>query len=152
MLQLDAGDFLPGSEDDPLPVAVYTPERRVSVVLNSYRRFNDWSPWLEADPHAKMTISGPASGVGAKFAWSGNKEVGTGSQEIVESKPNEIVKTALDFGEMGKPNAAFRLTPTAHGGKAPGTLVDSRTPRWAPECPRSRRACSLGPCSPGKNA
>ncbi len=107
--------FLPDTAHVQRTITIARPPSQVFAVLNSYRRFNDWSPWFETDPHAKVTITGPASGVGAKYAWAGNKDVGSGSQEIVESKPNEMVKTALDFGEMGKSTAMFQLTPAGQG-------------------------------------
>ena len=107
--------FLPDNAHVERTITIARPPSQVFAVLNSYRRFNEWSPWFDTDPHAKVTITGPASGVGAKYAWSGNKDVGSGSQEIVESKPNEMVKTALDFGEMGKSNATFHLTPAGQG-------------------------------------
>ena len=57
-----------------------------------------------------MTFSGPDEGVGAGMAWnSENPQVGTGSQEIVVSVPDERVETALDFGPMGTAKAAFLL-------------------------------------------
>jgi effector-binding domain-containing protein len=107
--------FLPDSAHLERSITIARPPSQVFAVLNSYRRFNDWSPWFDIDPHAKVTISGPGSGVGAKYAWAGNKDVGRGSQQIIESKPNEMVKTALDFGDMGKPMAAFHLTPAGQG-------------------------------------
>ena len=107
--------FLPDSAHVERSITIARPPSQVFAVLDSYRRFNDWSPWFDADPHAKVTISGPVSGIGAKYAWAGNKDVGSGSQEIVDGKSNEMVKTALDFGEMGKSTATFRLTPTAQG-------------------------------------
>jgi effector-binding domain-containing protein len=107
--------FLPDNAHLERSITIARPPSQVFAVLDSYRRFNDWSPWFEIDPHAKVNISGPGSGVGAKYAWAGNKDVGSGSQEIIESKPNEMVKTALDFGEMGKSIATFHLTPAAQG-------------------------------------
>jgi effector-binding domain-containing protein len=109
------GFFLPDKAHVERSTTIARPPSEVFAVLNSFRRFNDWSPWFGLDPNAKYTYSGPASGVGAKQAWTGNKDVGTGSQEILESKPNELIRTALDFGEMGKAEATFRLTPVASG-------------------------------------
>ena len=35
----------------------------------------------------------------------------TGSQEIIESAPDQIFRTALDFGPMGTAIASFKLQP-----------------------------------------
>lgn len=49
--------------------------------------------------------------------WSGEKS-GEGSQEIIESVPDSLVRTQLDFGFMGQPKAAFILA-----GEGAGTKV-----------------------------
>lgn len=91
----------------------------VFAILNSYRRFNEWSPWAAKDPNASYTFSGPASGVGAKLAWVGDPAtVGSGSQEITASVPDKRVETALDFGEHGRASAYFDLAPEGAGTRA----------------------------------
>lgn len=90
---------------------------QVFAVLNSFKDFNAWSPWNKAMPADKTTYEGPESGVGAKMIWSGEKS-GEGSQEIVESVPDSLVRTQLDFGFMGQPKAAFILA-----GEGAGTKV-----------------------------
>jgi effector-binding domain-containing protein len=72
----------------------------VFTVLNGFGQFDRWSPWAGIDPNAKTTYEGPAVGVGAKMSWSGNAEVGTGSQEIVESTPYSHIKVRLGFGDF----------------------------------------------------
>lgn len=90
----------------------------VFPVINDYKRFNDWSPWAAKDPNAKYTWSGPTTGVGAKLSWEGDpKTVGSGSQEITASVPDQRVDTALDFGEHGKAKSAFVLAPEGEGTK-----------------------------------
>jgi hypothetical protein len=44
----------------------------------------------------KCTYSGATSGVGAKYAWDDNKNIGSGSMEIIDSSPNKITMK-LDF-------------------------------------------------------
>ncbi|MBC7980512.1 MAG: SRPBCC family protein [Armatimonadetes bacterium] len=64
--------------------------------VNDHHKFNVWNPWLELDPAAKNTYSGPDSGVGAKCSWEG-KETGAGSSTIIESKPGELVRFKMDW-------------------------------------------------------
>jgi effector-binding domain-containing protein len=105
---------LPSSAHVERSITINRPASQVFAVLNSYRRFNDWSPWAAKDPNTKYSMTGPASGVGAKFSWQGDpKTVGSGSQEITESTPTSSITTALDFGDMGKARAHFALTPDA---------------------------------------
>jgi hypothetical protein len=80
------------------------------------------------DPNAHYTITGPVAGVGAKESWVGDpKTVGSGSQEIIESKPDESVTMALDFGDMGKARARFLLSPDGKGTRVTWTL-DTQAP------------------------
>ncbi len=58
----------------------------------------------------KQTFSGQDTGVGQKLVWQSDKDdVGSGTQEIVESTPPSHVKTALDFGDRGTATATFDL-------------------------------------------
>ena len=44
----------------------------------------------DVDPALQRTYSGPDAGVGAHYAWSGNRRAGSGSMEITSSTPDEI--------------------------------------------------------------
>jgi len=78
--------------------------------VNSFQNWDAWSPWAKLDPNAKAEFSGPTSGEGAKFAWSGNDKVGEGKQEIVESKPDELVRIRIDFERPMKGTSTAELT------------------------------------------
>jgi len=120
--------FLPASAHVERAITIERPASQVFAVLNGFRRFNDWSPWVDKDPHAVYTISGPATGVGAKQAWHGDpRTVGSGSLQIVESKPDERVTTSLDFGDRGRATATFALSPAGKGTQVVWTL-DTNAP------------------------
>ena len=72
----------------------------VFTVLNGFRQFDQWSPWAEYDPGMKLVFEGPATGVGARYRWNGNAQVGSGSQEILESTPYRQIRIKLVFGEF----------------------------------------------------
>ena len=119
---------LPNSAHVERSATIARPPSMVFAVLDSFRRFNDWSPWFGKDPHAHYTITGPVAGVGAKQSWTGDpRTVGSGSQEIIESKPDESVTMALDFGDMGKAKARFLLSPDGKGTNVKWTL-DTQAP------------------------
>jgi hypothetical protein len=104
----------------PMPVAPQV----VHTLLNDFRAWPSWSPWEKLDPEMKRELSGAPQGVGAKYAWSGNDQVGSGNMEIVESKPEQI-KIRLEFKE---PFAAtnittFALAPAPAPSGAAGTRV-----------------------------
>ena len=65
--------------------------------VNDFHKWENWSPWARLDPNMKTTFEGPSSGKGAKYAWSGNDEVGEGRMTIVESRPHELIRVKLEF-------------------------------------------------------
>lgn len=111
VLLLIGGAFLlPASAHVERSITIERPVSTLFALLNGYRRFNEWSPWALKDPRARYAISGPPSGVGAKQSWQGDPgTVGSGSQEIVASKADESITTALEFGQMGNAVGQYRF-------------------------------------------
>ncbi len=92
-------------------IGIDSPRATVFTLVNSFKRFNEWSPWNSLDPNARYSYQGPAFGVGAKMTWEGDpKTMGSGSQEIIESKPLELVRTRLNFGAQGDATGQFALS------------------------------------------
>ncbi len=114
-LALVGAFLLPGSAQVERTVNVAAPTCTVQAQVESYRRFNEWSPWAKLDPDTQYTFEGPARGVGSKMTWvSENKNVGSGSQEIVSVEPG-LVKSVLDFGPQGQADAFFRMQESGEG-------------------------------------
>ncbi len=88
------GLFLPGGDHGHVErsIIIERPSSHVFDALNSYKRFNEWSPWAKKDPTASYTFAGPESGQGATMSWQGAKSVGSGRWEILESTPTSLVK------------------------------------------------------------
>ncbi len=78
-------------------ITINAPAEKIFPYLNNQKLAEQWGPWLETDPDAKMTYSGPDEGVGAKASWDGGKQLGTGSAMIVESVPNQKVGIRLEY-------------------------------------------------------
>jgi carbon monoxide dehydrogenase subunit G len=77
--------------------SIKAPPDKVFAVLNDFQKWGSWSPWEKKDPAMKRTFGTVTSGKGAHYAWDGNKEVGKGSMEIVESSPPSRLHLKLDF-------------------------------------------------------
>lgn len=78
--------------------------------LNSMKAFNAWSPWADLDPDTVYVFSGPETGKGARSEWSSDHpQVGSGSQEIIESELNKSIRTRLDFGPDGIADGFYTL-------------------------------------------
>ena len=118
---LAVGFVLPRQVHVERSVSIDKPAAELFPLANSLRRFNEWSPWVDIDPAAKITFAGPDSGVGASMHWAGNSKVGTGTDTIVESVPDRHVGLELDFGQ-GKAKSSIDLAPATAGTKVTWTL------------------------------
>lgn len=111
------GMVLPDHAHVERSIVIEAPPEKVFEVLNGFDRFNAWSPWAELNPDAEYTREGPATGVGARQSWrSDDPNVGAGSQEIIESTPNGLIRMKLVFEGFGSDNlASYTLTPEGEG-------------------------------------
>jgi hypothetical protein len=78
-------------------VAIKAPPDKIYPLIADFHRWSDWSPWEKLDPAMKRTFSGPASGLGAVYEWTGNSDVGSGRMEITAPTPPSKVEIKLDF-------------------------------------------------------
>ena len=63
-------------------VSISSPKSVVWPHVISLEKRVAWSPWAKMDPNMAVTYEGMDGKVGSKTIWSGNDEVGSGSQEI----------------------------------------------------------------------
>ena len=104
------GYLLPKQVHIERSITVNRPVSMMFELLNTYRYYNEWSPWADRDPKAEFIVSGPDSGVGARMSWIGDPHlVGSGWQEIVASKPYEQIRIKLDFDAQGIADTGFNL-------------------------------------------
>jgi hypothetical protein len=81
--------------------------------INDFHQWKSWSPYENKDPAMKRSYSGAADGKGAVYGWEGNKNVGSGRMEILDSSlPSKIV-IKLDFFTPfeGHNTAEFTMLP-----------------------------------------
>ena len=60
---------------------------RVHALIDDFHQWTQWSPWEGLDPAMEREYSGAERGVGAHYAWLGNRKAGQGSMQIVGSNP-----------------------------------------------------------------
>ncbi|HEY2760428.1 MAG TPA: SRPBCC family protein [Pirellulales bacterium] len=77
--------------------AIAAPAAAVFPHVNDFHNWEAWSPWVKIDPNSQVAFEGPSSGKGAIFRWEGNRQVGTGSMLITESRPNDLILIDLIF-------------------------------------------------------
>lgn len=59
-------------------------------LVDDFHEWAKWSPWEDLDPALERTYSGPDEGVGAHYAWRGNRKAGEGSMEITGLAPDAV--------------------------------------------------------------
>jgi hypothetical protein len=104
---------------------------RVHALVNDFHEWQRWSPWEDLDPDLERSYTGPDSGLGAHYAWSGNRKAGAGSMEITGSAPDAI-DVQLEFL---KPFAAvnqvrFTMTPIAGGTDVEWRMTGEQKGLW----------------------
>jgi hypothetical protein len=82
-------------------------------LLDDFRRWTEWSPWENKDPAMKRTYVGAPAGQGAAYAWRGNRNVGAGRMEIIETSPPLRLLIDLHFLKpfQARHKAEFQLEP-----------------------------------------
>jgi uncharacterized protein YndB with AHSA1/START domain len=99
---------------------INAPPERIYPLIADFRAWKAWSPWEKKDPNLTRSFSGPQVGLGARYAWAGDKNVGEGSMEIVEANAPTGIALRLDFLKPFEAhnNAVFALAP-----QGPATTV-----------------------------
>jgi uncharacterized protein YndB with AHSA1/START domain len=72
---------------------------KVYALVADPREWKRWSVWNQRDPAMEITYSGPASGVGAAWAWKSKSE-GDGKMTLVIAEPARRVGFDLYFPEF----------------------------------------------------
>lgn len=85
-----------------------------------FHKWTAWSPWEGLDPDMERTYSGAQAGVGAEYAWLGNRKAGAGRMEILEADSPTHVLIDLVFE---KPFKSHSVTEFNIDGSGAGSQV-----------------------------
>ena len=99
-------------------ITVNNPIAEVFKKIKSIKNQNEWSPWKKKDPHMKQEFFGTDGEVGFISKWEGNKEVGTGEQEIVSITENQSINSQLRFFKPWKSQSDAYITTKEVDGNA----------------------------------
>jgi hypothetical protein len=99
-------------------IVVSAPAKQVFDALSDFRTWTTWSPWLIAEPEAKVTISENSSSVGSTYSWVGNM-TGEGKLKHRKLDPHVLIEDDLNFIKPFKSyaNVVFRLAAENQGTK-----------------------------------
>jgi hypothetical protein len=111
-------------------ILIDAPPQAIFPHIDDFHAWDAWSPYEKMDANLAKTFSGPASGKGATYAWVG-KKAGSGSMEILQSRPPSKVVIKLEFTKpfTAHNTAEFTLEPQGKGTKVtwamhgPNTLM-----------------------------
>lgn len=92
---------------------IKAPADTIFALINDFRQWPKWSPWEKLDPNLKRTLSGTDAGRGSVYEWEGDKKVGAGRMEILDSVPPSRVDIKLSFLKPFKAEnrTVFTITP-----------------------------------------
>jgi hypothetical protein len=76
--------------------SIKAPPGKIHALIADLKAWPAWSPYEKKDPAMKRSYGAVTTGKGATYAWQGNKDVGQGSMEILESSPQKVL-IKLDF-------------------------------------------------------
>lgn len=90
---------LPDTFEVRRTASMKAPPERIFPLINDLHAFNTWNPYERKDPSIKGAYGRIAAGKGAAYSFDGNRDVGRGRIEIVESSPVSRVTMSLSLVE-----------------------------------------------------
>ena len=103
-------------------VTIAAPAERIRSLVNDFHEWRAWSPWEDVDPAMDRSYSGPDRGIGARYAWEGNKKAGKGWMQITRDDA-QGVGADLHFDKPFPADNVFVFSLTPSGS-------DSTTVEW----------------------
>jgi uncharacterized protein YndB with AHSA1/START domain len=96
---------------------VKAPPDKIFPLINDFHQWGAWSPYETRDPAMKRSYSGAERGKGAVYGWEGNKNVGSGRMEILDTEAPSKIVIKLDFFAPfeGHNTAEFTMLPQGDG-------------------------------------
>ncbi|WP_248723832.1 SRPBCC family protein [Seonamhaeicola sp. ML3] len=78
-------------------IEIEKPISEVFKYLKLIKNQDEWSPWKKKDPDMSQKFVGKDGEVGFLSKWEGNKDVGSGEQEIKRIVKDDIIESELRF-------------------------------------------------------
>ena len=118
MAALQPSEYLVAREMEMLaePAAVF-------AHVNNVKKTDEWMAWKDMDPAVQSSYEGPEAGVGAVSKWESTGDMGTGRAEVIESIPNERVRTRVSYVKPMQMEQISEITLTPKG--------DATVVRWS---------------------
>jgi uncharacterized protein YndB with AHSA1/START domain len=110
-------------------VTIEAPPERVYAQIADFHRWTSWSPWEELDPGMERSYSGAEAGLGAVYAWSGNRKAGQGRMVITDVDAPSRVHIDLSFEKpwRSRNDTVFAIEPTVTGSRVTWSMTGDKT-------------------------
>jgi uncharacterized protein YndB with AHSA1/START domain len=112
---------------------VKAPAERIYAELDSAAGWQRWSVWYRRDPALQQTVSGPAQGMGARWAWVSKTE-GNGSLTLTAAEPQRRIAYTLQIEDFAPSTGELRLEPEGEGTRViwlmQGSMGGNPIARW----------------------
>jgi hypothetical protein len=109
--------------------AVITAEpSHIHGLIDNFHEWTKWSPWEDLDPQLQRAYTGPDAGVGAHYAWDGNRKAGRGAMEITASAEREIdIRLRFEKPFKATNQTTFLFNPVEGGTEVVWRMTGQRT-------------------------
>jgi hypothetical protein len=91
------GFFLPGEYSVERSIVINAKPSAVHKLVGDLKRWDEWTPWKEADPSIQVTFGQETSGVGASQTWT-SKE-GSGSLRFTAADEDKGIEYDMTFAQ-----------------------------------------------------
>ena len=114
-------------------IDINAPASLVFEEIRDFKAWDEWSAWSKMDTVMEQSYEGEIGTVGYKNSWNiDNQIVGIGSQEIVDIREDEYMKTKMLFnGSLDENFASFTLTETDGVITVVWDMLGAETPFYA---------------------
>lgn len=107
--------FIPSKLHIGRRITINAPASLVFEQINNFKNWQAWSYWDNIDTTMQSIYEGPENGKGAVHRWSSrNRDVGSGSITITESKPDSLILDELNMNGMLS-RGGWRIKDTTEG-------------------------------------
>lgn len=108
------GFFLPRELKVSRAVTVKADPVVVYDWIQSFKKWDQWAPWIQRDPFLEKKFEGSDSGIGATMAWKSRKQ-GVGRIRIISGVIPARLNMAVDLAENGEADLWFDLKSVGGG-------------------------------------
>lgn len=97
-------------------IQIDAPPEKVFEVISDFNTWTTWSPWLCAEPTARVTVTDDSASVGSVYAWEG-EVTGAGELEHLKLEPGKLIEDEIRFLKpfKSKSGVSFQFEPSDNG-------------------------------------